>query len=38
MKKYGNIGTLVYQPPEQMNNKMNYGKVGIAVNDRSIDG
>ena len=26
LRKYGNIGTLVYQPPEQVINKFNYGK------------
>jgi eukaryotic-like serine/threonine-protein kinase len=27
LRKYGNIGTLIYQPPEQVMNKFNYGKV-----------
>lgn len=27
LKKYGNVGTLIYQPPEQVMNKFNYGKM-----------
>ena len=27
LKRYGNIGTLIYQPPEQVINKFHYGKV-----------
>jgi len=29
LRKYGNVGTLVFQPPEQVLHKFHYGKVGF---------
>lgn len=29
LKKYGNVGTLVFQPPEQVLHKFHYGKVWL---------